>query len=236
MAKRKSPFRRALEDAVLERHCAHHPMTQKWVKGELGRKALMGWAVEHYHWVNDFLATNFMICAKAPRDVVEHELENFMEETDDKRPHIEIVLKFAKANGANLDRVRKSRGLPTTRSWRNWLINCAKYEHWIAAIAALRIGTESQSPLLYRTVLPALRKHYKFKEDDIEHFWLHVEADTDHGDAGFEILERHCKTRELKDMAVAFARESAQMRWFYFDGIYLHYEMGHSLSADRNRY
>lgn len=236
MAKKKTAFRRDLENAVLERHCAHHPMTQKWVKGELGHNALMGWAVEHYHWVNGFLNTNFMICEKAPRDVIRHELENFMEETDDKRPHVEIVLKFAKANGANLDRVRKSRGLPTTRAWRGWLTQCAKNEHWIAAIAALRIGTESQSPLLYSTVLPSLRKNYKFKESDIEHFWLHVEADTDHGDAGFDILEKYCSTGELKDMAIKFARESAQMRWFYFDGIHLHYEMGYPLTADRDRH
>jgi len=30
-------------------------------------------------------------------------------------------------------------------------------------------------------------------------------------------------------MAIHFARESAKMRWFYFDGIYLHYEMGYAL-------
>ena len=34
----KSAFRGELEDAVLERHCANHPMTEKWAKGELGIK------------------------------------------------------------------------------------------------------------------------------------------------------------------------------------------------------
>jgi len=33
----------------------------------------------------------------------------------------------------------------------------------------------------------------------------------------------------LQDVAVHFARESARMRWFYFDGIYLHYELDYSL-------
>ena len=41
-----STFRQELEAAILERHCAHHPMTQKWAAGELGREALMGWGVE----------------------------------------------------------------------------------------------------------------------------------------------------------------------------------------------
>ena len=54
-----STFRRELEAAVLERHCAHHPMTEKWAPGELGRDALMGWAVEHYHWISNVRPTFF---------------------------------------------------------------------------------------------------------------------------------------------------------------------------------
>ena len=50
-----------------------------------------------------------------------------------------------------------------------------------------------------------------------------------HSDKGFEMLERHCDTREMQDQAIYWARESARMRWFYFDGIYLHYEMGYEL-------
>ena len=225
-----SAFRRSLEAAVLERHCAHHPMTVKWAKGELGRNACMGWAVEHWHWISNMLnQATFNICAKAPPDVVAAELENFNEETDPENPHLDIVLKFAKANGADIDAVKAGRGLPTTESWANWLNTVARNEPWHAAVAALRIGTESQSPLLYGTVLPALRDIYKYPDDAIEHFWLHAEVDIEHGNRGFEALERHCTTPALQEEAIHWARESARMRWFYFDGIYLHYEMNYPL-------
>ena len=227
----KSAFRQELEDAVLERHCAHHPMTDKWVEGELGRPARMGWAVEHYHWISTMLnEASFNICAKAPDDVIALELENYNEEADPDHPHLDIVLKFAKANGADLDEVKKGRGLPTTRSWSSWLKWVAKEKPWYCGVAAMRIGTESQSPMLYGRVLPSLREIYKYDEDDIEHFWLHAEVDIEHGDRGFEVLERHCTTREMKDEAIHWARESAQMRWFYFDGIYLHYELDYKLA------
>jgi pyrroloquinoline quinone (PQQ) biosynthesis protein C len=222
-------FRQELEAAVLERHCANHPMTEKWTRGELSRNALMGWAVEHWHWVSKMNPATFYVCAKAPPDVVAEELVNFREENDEQRPHLDIVLRFAKANGANIDEVKAGRGLPTTQAWANWLNHVAKEQSWIAAVAALRIGTESQSPLLYGRVLPALRQLYKFPEQDIEHFWLHADADTEHGGRAFEILERHCATRELQELAIHYARESARMRWFYFDGIYLHYELGYKL-------
>ena len=225
----KSSFRRALEEAVRERHCADHPMTEKWVKGELSRNALKGWAVEHWHWVSRMSEPVFHICAKAPRDVIALELENFHEENDEEKPHLEIVLRFARENGADVEAVKRGRGLPTTRAWADWLIKVSKEEPWIAAVAALRIGTESQSPALYGKVLPALRGIYKYDEDAIEHFWLHTEVDIEHGDRGFELLERHCTTGALKDMAIEYARRSAYMRWFYFDGIYLHYEQGYDL-------
>ena len=42
----KSAFRQAMEAAVDERHCADHPMTEAWAKGEIGKNCLTGWAVE----------------------------------------------------------------------------------------------------------------------------------------------------------------------------------------------
>ena len=227
----KSAFRQDLEAAVLERHCANHPMTEKWARGELGRGARMGWAVEHWHWISNIVnEVSFNIAARAPEDVVALELDNFHEETDPEYSHLDIVLRFAEANGADLAAVKAGRGLPTTRSWVAFLKNVAKAEPWYAAVAAIRIGTESQSPMLYSKVLPALREKYGYDEAAIEHFWLHAEVDIEHGDRGFEALERHCTTREMKDTAVHWARESAIMRWFYFDGIYLHYENGYALA------
>ncbi|MEE8332497.1 MAG: iron-containing redox enzyme family protein [Alphaproteobacteria bacterium] len=223
-------FRKALEDAVLERHCANHPMTEKWAAGELSRNCLMGIAVEHWHWIKHASRWNFPLCAEAPRDVIALQLENYMEENDDDRPHISIIQRFALVNGADLDEVRKSPGLPTTRAWADWLVKVGKEQPWWCGIAASRVGTESQSPMLYNKVLPALRDIYKFKEDEIEHFWLHSEVDVEHGERGYQALLRHCTTREMQDMAVHYARASAYMRWFYFDGIYLHYEQGYDLA------
>ena len=228
--KSQGSLRQRLEAAVMERHCANHPLTEKWVGGQISRNAMMGWAIEHWHWVNKMPEAAFSICSKAPKDVIVMELENLREETDEARPHLDIVLRFAQANGADIEAVKEGRGLPTTEAWTNWLIRAAKEQPWIKGVAALRIGTESQSPLLYGRMLPALRNIYRFKEEDIEHFWLHVGADTEHGGRAFDLLERHCTTPELQEMAIHYARESAKMRWFYFDGIYLHYETGYKLA------
>lgn len=79
-----SNFRKALEDAVMERHCANHPMTRKWAAGELSRNGLKGIAVEHYHWISHAAEWDFVISAKSPPDVIGLQLENWNEETDEK--------------------------------------------------------------------------------------------------------------------------------------------------------
>jgi pyrroloquinoline-quinone synthase len=222
-------LREDLEAAILERHCAHHPMTQKWAAGELSTTAMMGWGIEHYHWVSNVWPTFFYTMATAPNDVRRVLTENYAEENDPDRPHLPIVLRFAEANGANVQEVLRGRGLPTTEAWVAWQARAAKEGGWIAGLCAI-VGSEAQSPLLYGTVLPALREKYRFAESTIEHFWLHTEADDEHGRRTFELLERHCTTPELRAKAIHWARESARMRWFYFDGIYLHYELGYKLS------
>jgi pyrroloquinoline-quinone synthase len=225
-----STFRQELEAAVLQRHCANHPMTDKWARGELGRDALRGWATEHYHFVSNALPVFFDICAhdRIPRDVIRHLIGNFREESDESRSHLDIILRFAKANGGDPDAIKRGRGLPTTEAWVRYLRASGREPLWIAGVAFI-LGTESQSPMLYSKVLPALRNHYKFAEPDIEHFWLHIEADEEHGDDAFDVLEKYCTTPEQRRLAVQWAYESARMRWLYFDGIYLNYELKYEL-------
>jgi pyrroloquinoline-quinone synthase len=222
-------FRKQLEAAVSERHCADHPMTEKWSRGELSKRCMMGWAAEQWHWVSKMGTPTFFICKDAPDDVIHAEIDNFHEEMDPDHSHLDIMLNFAKANGGSPTKIKKGEGLPTTRSWVRFLTDAARDNPWFCGMSALRIGTESQSPPLYAKLLPALRDVYKFKEKEIEHFWLHSEVDIEHGGIAYDLIAKHCKSREQQDLCVHFARESAKMRWFHFDGIYLHYEMGYEL-------
>jgi len=225
----KSALREKLEAAVLECHCANHPLTEKWAAGKLSRNAMAGWAIEQYHWISNIYRGELFKAANTPIESQKLLLGNYLEEVDPERPHLDIILRFAAANGANVDEVKRGRGLPTTESWVAWFNNVCKNESFICSVAGTNIGTESQSPMLYSKVLPALRNMYKFDEKDIEHFSLHSVADVEHGGKGFDILDRYCTTPELQQMAIRYARESARMRWFFFDGIYLHYEMGYNL-------
>ena len=187
-------LRERLEAAVLERHCANHPLTEKWAAGKLSRNAMAGWAIEQYHWISNIYRGELYKAANTPLAVQRLLLGNYLEESDPDRPHLDIILRFATANGGDAEAAKRGRGLPTTEAWASWFNGVCKDESFIASVAATNVGTESQSPMLYSKVLPALRDVYHFDEADIEHFWLHAEVDTEHGGRGFEILERYCTT------------------------------------------
>ncbi len=223
----KSRFRQELEEAVGERHLVNHPLYKNWREGELSRQGMMGMMLESWFWISRLVPKgNFLIASKAPQDVIDMELENVGEELDPKNPHPALFLRFIKACGFDPDALTEGRGLPSTEWWCNWQLAVAEHEPWQAGVAAMHVGSEFQAAGTMTSVLAALREEYKFSEHDIEHFWIHGEADVRHSASAFEVLERHCTTRELKDLAARHVRDSARFKWFFTDCIYLHYEKG----------
>ena len=223
-------FREELQGVVDARHQADHPLIDKWAAGEVGRETIAGAIREHWYWIGNLIPTAlFNICANAPDDVVEMEMENYREETDPANPHVELLLRFCEACGMTRERLATGRGLPTTECWLDWELNTSATRHWIAGVAGVHIASEAQEPRLFSKVLPALRETYGFTEHELEYWWVHAEADIEHGGRAFEILVKHCDTREKQDMALHYAAEGARLKYMFWDGINLHYEVGYRL-------
>ncbi|MSP51281.1 MAG: hypothetical protein EXQ91_02635 [Alphaproteobacteria bacterium] len=223
-------FAQEIQAAVNKRHQADHPLVEKWARGEIKQETVAGAIREIWYWISNLIPEGFLsIAARAPQEVVEMEMENYAEELDPANPHPALILRFAKACGISKEELDAGRGLPTTESWLNWELNVAREKPWIAGVAALHVASEAQEPQLFNKVLPALRNVYKYKEHDLEFWWLHATADIQHGGRAFTILEQHCKTPAEKEMAIHYAGEGARMKWMFWDGINLHYELGYKL-------
>ena len=222
----KSDFRIHLESLVEGRHLKNHPMYVEWANGTLSKKCMAGCMAESYHYVSNIVPAFFMIASRAPADVVEMELENYSDEMNLANPHPQLFLRFIEACGGDRKAVENGRGLPSTEMWTEWLWSLAKDQPWQAAVAAIHVGSEFQSPGTFNAILPALREKYQFPEHEIEHFWLHAEVDIEHSASAFDVLEQHCPTQALKDMAEHYVLESIRRRWFFMDCVYLHYDKG----------
>ncbi len=76
-------FREELQAVVDKRHQANHPLIEQWASAGVKDETVTGAICEHWYWLNKLVpAALFLICAKAPPDVIDLEMENIDEETN----------------------------------------------------------------------------------------------------------------------------------------------------------
>ena len=227
----KSEFRLQLEDAIQKRHSKAHPWSDAWVSGRLNRRLLGEWTKQHFHYVSQFsgwLATVFGNC---PHEDIRHYLaENIMEEEglvgDANFPavkHVHLLLDFGERCGMGRKEIEDAQVngelLPETLGLQSW---CYRQSHRpaVEALAGLLVGLESQVPQIYSRTTPPLIETYGFTEEEVVFFRMHIAADQEHGERGFEILERHASTPEVQITCARLVREATMMRRLYLDGLY----------------
>jgi pyrroloquinoline-quinone synthase len=212
-----------MEDALKGRHSKIHPFTELWVEGKLSREQLGAWACQHYHYVGHFSEWLAALYSRTTHfDVQEFFLENMWEEEMGTR-HVDLLIRFAEACGYSRRDVVDAELLPGTAGIQGWCYQLAHGGHFVEAAAGLLVGLESQTPQIYARNTPPLREKYGFAEHEIEFFTVHMVADVEHSERGYQIVERYATTAELQDLAVRTVRLASQMRWLYMSGIHRHH-------------
>lgn len=226
-----SAFRLALEDAINQRHSAVHPWSEAWGSGKLNRKLLGEWVKQHYHYVSHFSEWLASVYANCPHWDVQHFLlENITEEegfvgSGDFEPvrHSELLLSFAETCGMKRDEILNAQVngelLPETLGLQSWC-HRQSTRPFVEALSGLLIGLESQVPAIYSKTTPPLLEKYGFTEDEVSFFTLHIVADAEHGERGYEIVEKYATTPEQQATCVGLVKEAAHMRRLYLDGLY----------------
>jgi pyrroloquinoline-quinone synthase len=112
---------------------------------------------------------------------------------------------------------------PTTRGLQSWCYSVAMREDPVVAVAALVVGLESQVPSIYRKQTPTLREKYKFTDEEVEFFDLHIVSDEIHGERGYQIVLENANTVELQQRCLKICEIGAQMRLLYTTALYYDY-------------
>jgi len=227
----KSPFRLALEESVNQRHSAVHPWSEAWQSGKLDRRMLGEWVKQHYHYVSHFAEWLGLVYATCPQPEVQHFLlENIAEEEGllgmgefGAVSHTGLLLDFAEHCGAKradiINAQLNGEVLAETLGLQGWCHTQAR-RPFVEALSGLIIGLEAQVPVIYRKTTPALTEKYGFTPEQITFFRLHIVADDDHGEKGYEIVEKHATTEEVRASCVRLVKEAAAMRRLLLDGVY----------------
>lgn len=229
-----SAFRKALEDAIKQRHSAVHPWSEAWVSGKLTRNMLGEWVKQHFHYVSYFSQWLGAVYANCPHwDVQEFLLENITEEEGmsgqagfEAVRHSKLLLDFAEACGKSrqeiIDAQINGELLPETLGLQSW---CHRQSQrpFVEALSGLLVGLESQVPAIYAKTTPPLIEKYGFTQEEVTFFSLHIVADAEHGERGFQIVEKYATTPETQATCVRLVKEATMMRRLYLDGLYNKY-------------
>jgi len=210
-------FRTALENAIKGRAATKAPFSVAWASGKLTRDHLARWAENHYHYVGPFADYLGYIYARMPdefQDAKDFLLHNMYEEEIGGDRHTDLLIRFAEACGTTRERVTNPDNISaTTRG----------LQAWCYATAMRVVGLESQVPSIYRKQTPTLREKYKFTDQEVEFFDLHIVSDEIHGERGYQIVLEHATTPELQRRCLKICEVGAQMRLLYTTALYWDY-------------
>jgi pyrroloquinoline-quinone synthase len=226
MAIANKTFRQRLQEVAELTNYRRHPFTTAWARGELSREQMIQWTQQHWLFVMHFprwIATLYGRCPD--QDTRDYLLENLMEEEGSVK-HTDMLLTFGEACGATREQLTSARKLPTTRALTDWGDLVSLTAPFPEAVAGITVGTEGPVPGFYGRILPTLRQHYGFTEPQLINFTVHMTADVDHSEKGYELVERYCRTEEQQESAIEHVRQAAEMYWLYNEGLYQHIVLG----------
>ena len=220
-------FRTALESAIQGKSATRSPFSIAWAEGTLTRTHLARWAENHYHYVGPFADYLAYVYARTPdhmTDAKDFLLANMYEEEIGGDRHTDLLIRFAEACGTTRARVIDPDNMsPTTRGLQSWCYAVAMREDPVIAVAGLVVGLESQVPSIYRKQTPTLREKYKFTDEEVEFFDLHIVSDEIHGERGYQIVLEHATTPELQQKCLRICVIGAEMRLLYTTALHHDY-------------
>jgi len=226
----REEFREQLEEAIKGNHSEAAPFTVAWATGKLKREHFARWAENHYNYVGpfaDYLASIYVNTPAEHTEAKDFLLQNMYEEEIAGDRHTDLLIRFAETCGTTKERIEDPKNmLPTTLGLQSWCYAVAARENFVVATAALVVGLESQVPAIYRKQTPVLREQYKFTDEEVEFFDLHIVSDEIHGERGYTIVLEHANTPELQQRCLEVVRTGASMRRMYMNGLYEAYLKG----------
>ena len=199
-----------LEAVMNEQWFEEHPYMREFAEGRIEKERLARFAASYCYQVDNFKRCVAAVYAKAePRDVRELMLENLEEEHgegDPSRDHTQLVARFGRALGARIEDPFNVEPIAESREWVDRILDLCLREHFVVGLAALSYGIEART----RTMAflgTIYRDKYGIAEEDLEFFFMHVEADEEHAARAIEMIRKYCTTEDLLERSKAAVHE-----------------------------
>lgn len=138
--------------------------------------------------------------------------------------HRALFMRFGESIGipaSELERrERENDFLPLTMLARTgWLDIALRSDSILEQVAATNCCNEFSNQLTGGRFFRAFRDRYGVKDHDIEFFAEHGEADTEHSNIGYDLMEQFATTHEIQVKALRALRRGLSIWWAITDGV-----------------
>jgi pyrroloquinoline-quinone synthase len=226
MALTKEAFVAQLKADLEAKKAFHqHPWVKKFERGELTHEQARGWIEQQYYVtgrdVHVLLSAMYGKCPdpKAREQLIENILEEETGKISGVAPHPELYIRLGEALGSTREKMLNLEPLPETLGLRSYWEVMMLSSSFAEGVAAGSAGGEAQLPGAAARFAKVLEEKYGLTHDQSAFWWVHEEADKEHGDAAFHFLASLCKTEEEQKKVRAALRRSLDLVWLFFDGL-----------------
>ncbi len=201
-----------------------HPFVEKFRRAQLSRDQVRHWIEQQFYLtgrVHDLIGPLYVHCEDA--QVRAEILNNLIEEETGKMsgsaPHPELYIRLGEALGSTRERMLNIQPLPETLALRTWWIWLVEKRPFVEGLASVSVAGEGQVPGAAKEFARILEQEYGLTHEQSAFWWVHEEADREHGNGAMEIVAKLARTDEEQQRVRAVVRNTLELMWRFFDAL-----------------
>ncbi|MBM4258843.1 MAG: hypothetical protein FJ147_23440 [Deltaproteobacteria bacterium] len=229
MALTSEQFAQELRKMVTQRRAFwDHPWIQKFRRAELSKDQIRSWMEQQFYLtgrVHDLIGPLYVNCEDA--EVRAHILDNLIEEETGRMsksaPHPELYIRLGCALGSTREKMINIHPLPESVALRTYWTWVVAHRPFMEGLAAVSIAGEAQVPGAGNEFARLLEEKYGLTHEQTAFWWVHEEADKEHGGSASETVSKLAKTDEEQRRVRDAVEHTLELLWRFFDGLDLAY-------------
>jgi pyrroloquinoline-quinone synthase len=201
-----------------------HPFVQKFRRAQLSRDQVRHWIEQQFYLtgrVHDLIGPLYVHCEDA--QVRAEILNNLIEEETGKMsgsaPHPELYIRLGEALGSTRKRMLNIQPLPETLALRTWWIWLVEKGPFVEGLASVSVAGEGQLPGAANEFARILEQEYGLTHEQSAFWWVHEEADREHGNGAMEIVGKLARTDEEQQRVREVVHNTLELMWRFFDAL-----------------
>ena len=224
-----------LRKEIQSESVVNHPLYVDLVGGKLRRDTIAELCAQLKFTVTDGISSLSLIIPQAPRDIKKELAENLFGElagTPEVPSHWELALRAGAAAGYTEEEIDAKPMLPETKIYPDTVSAYAMRGGWLEALSFVSLGIEDMFTSFCDGVVKGLKAHYGYDDAGAAYFAVHVGADEEHAETGWQAAAEFATTDERKQSVRKASLEGRNMWWNMYSAIY---EQGEGKDAPRLR-